>query len=451
MLEKSYINILEKTLQELDKGFNHLPKFENQNLQDDYSPILAEIAQKLQNNYPYFHPLYAGQMLKPAHPIAQIAYMLAMWLNPNNHAFEGGMASTEMEIIAVKNIATMFGWSNHLGHLTSGGTIANLEALFVSGKIHPKKIIVANENAHYTHERISQVLKLKFKKIKAALNGEIDIDNLEKLCKKGNVGTVVVTMGTTGAGVVDPLITILQLQKKYEFRIHIDAAYGGFFILSNEISEKTKEQFKAIHKADSIVIDPHKHGLQPYGCGCIIFKDNHVLKYYGHDSSFTYFNEKETHIGEFSLECSRPGASAVALYATQQLLPYVKNGQFSKILDKCVLAANNFYELINNSTSFEGYQKPVLDIVIYFPRAKTTSKISKFTQLIFDLASEHNIHLALIKMDSNLFVKKFKHVKKNSATVTCLRSVFMKPEHIAWVSNIFKSLDTLYKENCLKK
>src|ERR1035438_83991 len=77
-----------------------------------------------------------------------------------------------------------------------------------------------------------------------------------------------------------------------------------------------------IPHADSLVVDPHKHGLQPYGCGCVLFRDPAVGRFYKHDSPFTYFTSKELHLGQISLECSRAGASAVALWATQRLLPY---------------------------------------------------------------------------------------------------------------------------------
>ena len=72
--------------------------------------ILALTAERLQDNYPYFHPLYAGQMLKPPHPVARLAYALAMNINPNNHALDGGRATSAMEKEAVSEIAAMFGW-----------------------------------------------------------------------------------------------------------------------------------------------------------------------------------------------------------------------------------------------------------------------------------------------------------------------------------------------------
>ncbi len=72
---------------------------------------MSQVAERMADNYPYFHPLYAGQMLKPPHPLARAAYALAMVINPNNHALDGGRASSRMEVEAVRAIAGMFGWT----------------------------------------------------------------------------------------------------------------------------------------------------------------------------------------------------------------------------------------------------------------------------------------------------------------------------------------------------
>ena len=105
--------------------------------------------------------------------------------------------------------------------------------------------------------------------------------------------------------------------------MHVDAAYGGYFKLVSNLDADAARAFARIAEADSIVVDPHKHGLQPYGCGCILFRDPAIGRFYKHDSPYTYFTSAELHLGEISLECSRAGASAVALWATQRLLPLI--------------------------------------------------------------------------------------------------------------------------------
>jgi glutamate/tyrosine decarboxylase-like PLP-dependent enzyme len=113
-----------------------LPKFSPASSSERVNEVLQALAEKLQDNYPYFHPMYAGQMLKPPHAVARLAYSLAMYINPNNHALDGGRATSELEKEAVSEIVAMFGWKEFLGHLCGGGTMANLEALWVAGQIH---------------------------------------------------------------------------------------------------------------------------------------------------------------------------------------------------------------------------------------------------------------------------------------------------------------------------
>src|SRR3981189_2379642 len=157
-----FLKLLAESQRTLDEGFAHLPSNPAPPLDESASAILQQVATRLQDNYPYAHPLYAGQMLKPPHPIARAAYALAMSINPNNHALDGGRASSAMEIEAVAALAKMFAWPQHLGHLTSGGTFANLEALWVAGQLArtsqgKPKAIAASDQAHYTHSRISSV------------------------------------------------------------------------------------------------------------------------------------------------------------------------------------------------------------------------------------------------------------------------------------------------------
>ena len=112
--------------------------------------------------------------------------------------------------------------------------------------------------------------------------------------RKGDVGTVVATLGTTAMGAVDALDEILKLKERYGFRVHVDAAYGGYFgLIAESLEEPARKAYAAIGQADSIVIDPHKHGLQPYGCGCVLFRDPAVGRFYKHDSPYTYFTSKE--------------------------------------------------------------------------------------------------------------------------------------------------------------
>ena len=75
-----------------------------------------------------------------------------------------------------------------------------------------------------------------------------------------------------------------MLDDKYGFRLHVDTAYGGYFALVEDLPASAAAAFEAIAAADSVVVDPHKHGLQPYGCGCVLFRDPSGGRFYRHDS-----------------------------------------------------------------------------------------------------------------------------------------------------------------------
>jgi tyrosine decarboxylase / aspartate 1-decarboxylase len=439
-LESTSLIALEKALRHLDAGFNELPNFDAPPPSaDGIESVLMEAAERLRDNYPYFHPLYAGQMLKPPHPVARMAYALAMSINPNNHALDGGRASSAMEKEAVAQIAAMFGWREFLGHLTGGGTMANLEALWVAGQLHPDKTIVASASAHYTHQRISGVLKLPFEAISTKPDGSMDCTALAQRAAQGDIGCVVATLGTTGTGSVDALPEILRLRSRFGFRVHVDAAYGGYFTLAANLNAAARAAFDCVNQVDSIVIDPHKHGLQPYGCGCVLFRDPAVGALYKHDSPYTYFSSKDLHLGEISLECSRPGAAAVALWATQRLLPLEAGGEFAAGLSSSRAAALELARRLSQSPKWIVPFPPELDIVVWAPRASSASEASALSQQIFDRAATNNLHLALIQLPATCFSPP--DFEMDQAHILCLRSVLMKSEHAAWLDEIMARLN----------
>jgi glutamate/tyrosine decarboxylase-like PLP-dependent enzyme len=300
---------------------------------------------------------------------------------------------------------------------------------------------VASAQSHYTHQRISGVLQLPFESVAVDFQGRMEIDALRKLAERGDVGTVVATMGTTATGSVDPLPEILALRDRFGFRVHADAAYGGYFTLTENLAEHATTAFARIGEADSIVIDPHKHGLQPYGCGCVLFRDPGVGSLYKHDSPYTYFSSAELHLGEISLECSRPGAAAAALWATQKLLPLTRRGEFAQRLERSRLAALKLHEKIKADKRFVSAFEPELDIVVFATRAESVSEMSAKSRAIFAAAAERGLHLAVAELPIAFFGSLDSSVRGDRKTLTCLRSVLMKPEHLDWIERIWEILE----------
>jgi glutamate/tyrosine decarboxylase-like PLP-dependent enzyme len=258
--------------------------------------------------------------------------------------------------------------------------------------------------------------------------------------KSGGIGTVVMTSGTTGLGAVDPIDEALELRREFDFRIHVDAAYGGFFkLLADEdetLGEGAASAFRAVAQTDSVVVDPHKHGLQPYGCGSVIFRDPAVGRFYKHDSPFTYFTSGDLHLGEISLECSRAGAAAAALWATLKCFPLESETGLGAILRKTRKAALEWARLIESSDELRLILQPSLDIIIFYAITKgpKASEISALTERVFeDLMNDaaHPIYLAKFNAKPYLLAK-HPDLIWDAPLMTVFRSVLMRPEQLEY-------------------
>ena len=393
---------------------------------EDVDAAWAAFGERMRGNLPFFHPDYAGQMLKPPHPVAVAGYLAGMLVNTNNHALDGGPATSAMEKEVVADLAAMFGLPGEaLGHLTASGTIANLEALWVARELHPGKAIAYSAEAHYTHSRMCGVLGVDGRTVAADAGGRIDLDALEDALRGGGIGTVVLTPGTTGIGAVDRIDEALALRERYGVRIHVDGAYGGFFTLLAGTGLVPGEPLRAIAQCDSVVVDPHKHGLQPYGCGAVLFRDPSVGRLYKHDSPYTYFTSEELHLGEISLECSRAGAAAAALWLTLRALPLEAEAGLGASLAAGVRAARAWAELIGAGDDLSVLVEPELDILAFFPAAGTASAVDRASQALFDAAAAGGLHLSVLRVAGS----RLPGVEPDVPHARILRSVLMKPEH----------------------
>jgi glutamate/tyrosine decarboxylase-like PLP-dependent enzyme len=279
--------------------------------------------------------------------------------------------------------------------------------------------------------------------------GRISLDALENVLRTGEVGTVVLTAGTTGLGTVDPIHAALAFRDHYGVRLHVDAAYGGFFtLLAGAAGPEgiAPEPWRAIARCDSIVVDPHKHGLQPYGCGAVLFRDPEVGRFYLHDSPYTYFTSTDLHLGEISLECSRAGASAAALWLTFQLLPPTPDG-LGRVLGAGRRAALRWAGLIDASDALELYQHPELDIVTYFPAvdpATLTAVDAASARVLADgMSGPDPVFLSTLKADREAFTARHPKVTADAEGARILRSVLMKPESELYVERLHDRVERL--------
>jgi glutamate/tyrosine decarboxylase-like PLP-dependent enzyme len=417
---------------------------------EQFAAAFGEFTERMRGNYPFFHPAYAGQMLKPPHPAAVAGYLTAMLINPNNHALDGGPVTGQMEKEVVTQLAGMFGLATHLGHLTSSGTIANLEALFVARELHPGRGVAYSTEAHYTHSRMCGVLGVEGTAVPTDRAGRMDLAELDELLAGGRIGTVVATAGTTGVGAIDPVHEVLAVARKHGVRVHVDAAYGGFFTLLAGLQDRAgldEAPWRAIAECDSVVVDPHKHGLQPYGCGAVLFRDPDVGRFYVHDSPYTYFTSGDLHLGEISLECSRAGAAAAALWLTFRLLPPEPDG-LGRVLAAGRRATLDLAKLISDSDRLVLYQPPELDIICYFPavRPLSLSAIDRASaRMLADGMADQDrpVYLSTLRVAAADFDRRHPSVVLDGDGARILRSVLMKPEAEGYLGELHSRLERL--------
>jgi glutamate/tyrosine decarboxylase-like PLP-dependent enzyme len=360
-----------------------------------------------------------------------------------------------MEKEVVGDLAAMFHLpADTLGHLTSSGTIANLEALWVARQLGPGRAVAYSEDAHYTHGRMCEVLGVEGVPVPADDAGRMDLDALEELLRGGRVGTVVLTAGTTGTGAVDPIQEALALRDRYGCRLHVDAAYGGFFALlawpeggvgePGALDAATAARLRAVGACDSVVVDPHKHGLQPYGCGAVLFRDPSVGRLYQHDSPYTYFTSGALHLGEISLECSRAGAAAGALWLTLRVLPLRAGDGLGPVVAAGLHAARAWAGLIEGSEELCLYRPPELDILVFWPRTAVAScaavDAASAALLHAAMADPAPVYLSTLRLPGGRLRRRDPALAADAEQARVLRSVLMKPEHEPYVETLHREV-----------
>jgi glutamate/tyrosine decarboxylase-like PLP-dependent enzyme len=176
----------------------------------------------------------------------------------------------------------------------------------------------------------------------------------------------------------------------------------------------------------------------------VLFADASVARKYAHASPYTYFSSPQHHPGETTLECSRAGAAAAALWLTMKCLP-LEGGAMATLLARCLEGARALAAALRRSQKFALLVEPPLDIVTYFPRAATASAVSAATDAIFARAESapEPVYLAKVSIDAARFHLLHPEVTIDSPRVTVLRSCVMRPEQVDWVGAIVERLERI--------
>jgi len=292
-----------------------------------------------------------------------------------------GPGAARMEMSLVKWMCQLVGYPDTAGgDLTSGGSMATLSALVTARDAHdinlgrvPKACLYITSQAHHCIDKALRVAGLKSinkRIVPTDANFRMDTDRLEQMIQADHDAglipwLVVGSAGTTDVGAVDPIESIAAIARRHQLWFHLDAAYGGFFVLCPE----GRERLRGMAQADSIVLDPHKGLSLPYGSGALLVRERRLLAesnaYYAHymqDAKHSAQDADATDSpSDFSAELTRPFRGP-RLWFPLQLFGL---GAFRASLAEKLLLARYFHERLSQTEGFEMGPYPDLSIVTY--------------------------------------------------------------------------------------
>ena len=465
---------------------------------------LSILSSRLQDNSnPWFSPRYMGHMNSDLLLPAVAGYFSAMLYNANNVVYEGGPATTEIELEVATQLAGLAGYdpAKSWGNITAGGSTANFQALWyarnlkslplavkevmpelVKGKsahqlmnmsvaqtielldrvksgtkyetvlrqtvkgvgVDPSKLgkLLVPQSRHYSWDKSADILGIGSRNIIAIpvdRNYRMDVEILDRTIadlarRKIPILAVVSVLGTTEEGAVDETHRIAALRRKYAergtgFFYHIDAAYGGYirsmfinpsgnFMTLDEIRKtavdkygipasygwpdaSVYEAFKAVPEADSITIDPHKLGYIPYPAGALLFRDKRILAVQTFHAAYVQDLRKKApvSIGQYTIEGSKPGAAAAAVWTAHQVLPLNSDG-YGRLLGRTIKSTAMLYSRLSamqpfKTASGKSYRiitlvKPDTNIVDYVVKEEGNQSLAgmnSLNQRIYDNCS----------------------------------------------------------------
>ena len=252
---------------------------------DEFQDVIVEMSR--QNA----HPRMFGYVQSPGTGIAAIADLLASNLNANLTAWRSAPAAVEVERLTIDWIKQLLRYPDAAaGLFVSGGSMANFAALAAARAAHaPAEFaaqgsqtitkpmcIYASRETHHSMEKAAALLGIGHENVR-----KIGIDNykirtdelVKRISEDRDAGRlpfcVVANAGTVMTGAVDPLQTVAGIARQFGLWLHVDAAYGGFAVLS----DSARKLFAGIELADSVALDPHKWLYLPVDCGCVLYRD----------------------------------------------------------------------------------------------------------------------------------------------------------------------------------
>ena len=348
--------------------------------------------------------------------VSALGDYLADVFNRYAGVYFAGPGAVRMENMIIRWIAGLMGYpSDAGGNLTSGGSMANLigivcarDAAGIKARDFEKAVIYITRQVHHSVDKAIRIAGLKeciirhvpmddhYRMSAADLDRMITVDKTHRL----HPLMVIASAGTTDTGAIDPLDEIGRIAKKHELWYHVDAAYGGFFMLTDE----GKEKLKGIEMSDSLVVDPHKGLFLPYGTGVVLVKDAKRLQQ-SHIYSATYMQDAASATDEISPADVSPELTK-HFRGLRMWLPLMLHGlrPFRACLEEKLLLAKYFHREIKK-LGFEAGPEPELSVVTYryIPKHRDANEFNK--RLVEEVQKDGRVFISSTLIDGKFILR----------------------------------------------
>ena len=376
----------------------------------DKNKVLDLLGKKLDEDASFKSGRILGSMCSEPHEISKKIFSLTFQRNLGDQFVFPSISKIEHD--AISTIGNMLSNDGAVGHIVSGGTEANITALWVARKLKEghKKEVILSESAHFSFERASDILGLKLVKIPLTRDFTIDVSKVRESINKNTLAIVGVA-GSTGFGTVDPIQVLSDISLKNDLYLHVDAAFGGFILpFLKELGLYNSQFDFAVPGVNSITIDPHKMGLAPIPAGCILFRESSLLSKISLTASYIGRGGQNF----TTMSCTRPSTSTVAVWAIMKTMG--KSG-YRSMVKRCM---DNTLMLANDIRCLQGVKlmlEPTMNIVSF-----TCSQLSN--KILFEKLERKGWVLSIFP--THLRVVIMPHVKKKhlKAFVSDLSEVF---------------------------
>jgi tyrosine decarboxylase/aspartate 1-decarboxylase len=319
------------------------------------STVIKELETKLQRDFSYDSGKILCSMCTNPHSFAKQIYRKYLEKNLGDPSLFPASRELEQETVAM--LGSLLSNPHASGSIVSGGTEANIIALWTARNLAKKKRgeVIVPVSAHHSFDKASNLLNLKLIKVKLNNRFQMDVKATEKAITSKTVAIVGVA-GSTGLGVVDPIGELSDVASANNLYLHVDAAFGGFVLpFLKELGYKVLDFDFSLSSVCSITVDPHKMGLAPIPAGGILFRDKSISEAISMKVPYLYRETKES-----TLLGTRSGASAVAVWA---LMMYLGKAGYSATVKRCLGLT---WKLVNGIQLIDGLDvvtEPTMNVV----------------------------------------------------------------------------------------